>query len=215
MQPVNAYAPQQQQQQQPPPPPPPQQQHMYMQPNQAFQQQPPPQLYVPQQGTAPLGIPGSSFVPQMGQPYVATMQQQQQQQQQPPLMGNQLQQSLAPANVSSYNAPAPGTWQSQSIPSTQTIPADILALADKASSAVQFLQASRSLSQPVVNNMPQVQMPTQLNSFSYSNPVASPQPPPSRRGRTTATMSELPVTVQYAVQVSIRTCLSEMTFAFC
>lgn len=215
MQPMSAYAPPQQQHQ------PPQQQHMYMQPNQAFQQQPPPQHYVPQQGTAPLGIPGSSFVPQqtmglqqppqMGQPYVATLQQQQQ----PPLMGNQLQQSLAAANVSSYGAPAPGTWQSQSMPSTQTIPADILALADKASSAVQFLQASRSLSQPVVNNMPQMQIPTQLNSFSYSNPVPSSQPPPNRRGRTTATMNELPVTVQYAVQVRIKACLSQMTFAFC
>jgi hypothetical protein len=204
---MNAYAPQphqQQQQQQ-------QQQQMYMQPNQLFQQQqPPPQHYIPQQGSVPLGIPGSSFVPQqtmgsqqplqMGQPYVGTMQLQQQH---PPLMGNQLQQSLVRPNVS-YDAPAPGAWQSQSMPSTNTIPADILGLADKAASAVQLLQASRSLSQPpVVNNMHhQMQMPNRPNSFSsYSNPVQSSQPPTSRRGRTTATMNELPVTVQYAVQV--------------
>jgi hypothetical protein len=209
---MNAYAPQ-----------PHQQQQMYMQPNQLFQQQqPPPQHYIPQQGTAPLGIPGSSFVPQqtmgpqqtlqMGQPYVGTMQMQQQQ---PPLIGNQLQQSLARPNVS-YDAPAPGAWLSQSMSSTNTIPADILGLADKAASAVQLLQASRSLSQPpVVNNMNhQMQMPNRPNSFSsYSNPVQSSQPPTSRRGRTTATMNELPVTVQYAVQVRINTFRNNRTFS--
>jgi len=215
---MNAYAPQPQQQQQQPP----QQQQMFMTPNQqqVFQQQVPQQFVPQQQGGTPLGIHGSSFVPQqqtmmsqqspqMGQqPFMTNMQPHQQQ----PVMGNMQQQPMQ----ASYGAPSPANFQQQQTPS---IPADILGLADKAASAVQALQASRSSAQ-VVNMPPQQMMPMQMqgqpmqmqgqpNSFSsYSNSAPSSQPPAFRRGRTTATMSELPVMVQYSVQVSayVRSC---------
>ncbi len=213
---MNAYTPQQvpqqqKQQQQPP------QQQMYVAPNQQQQQmyqQQVPQQFVPQpQVGTQLGIPGSSFVPQqqgmmpqqspqMGQNYMTNMQPQQYQQ---GMMTNVHQQSLQGGM-----APAPATFQQ----STPSIPADILGLADKAASAIQALQASRS-SAPAMNVSSPPQMMTMQsmsgqaiqglppNNFSsYSNPVASSYPPPSRRGRTTATMSELPIMVQYAVQVS-------------
>ena len=119
-------------------------------------------------------------------------------------------------------APAPAAFQQ----STPSIPADILGLADKAASAVQALQASRS-SAPGMNmsSPPQMMamqpMPGQAfqgfppNNFSsYSNPVASSQPPPFRRGRATATMGELPVMVQYAVQVSFLFFILTSSFAF-
>lgn len=199
---MNAYAPQQQQQ------PPQQQQQMYMPPNQqqpqVFQQQVP-QQFVPQQqqqGGTPLGVPGSSFVPQqqnmmsqqtpqMGQPQTFAPNMQPQQQQQQPQQ--------------QFNTPAPASFQST--PSTTTIPADILGLANKAASAVQALQASRSLP-PVVNMSAPPQQMMQVQPMMQGQPMQgqpfssySSQPPPIRRGRTTATMSELPVMVQYAVQV--------------
>ena len=209
---MNAYAPQQHTTPQ---------QQMFMTPNQqqVFQQQQIPQQFVPQQGGAPLGIPGSSFVPQqtmvpqqtpqMGQQSFMTSMPQHQQPQQP--MMSTMQQQSGSVGGTSFNTPSPANWQ-QTQSQTQSIPADILGLADKAASAVQALQASRS-SGPIVNMstpaqmVPMMQMqgqqPMQPNTFSsYSNSVPSSQPPPYRRPRTTASMSELPIMVQYAVQVS-------------
>lgn len=125
--------------------------------------------------------------------------------QQQPVMTSMQQQPMG----GSYAAPSPATtFQTQQQHQAPTIPADILGLADKAASAVQALQASRSLA-PVVNMSapPQQMMPMQMQPMQMPGSFSFSSQPPSRRGRTTANMSDLPVMVQYAVQVGRRRCV--------
>lgn len=117
---------------------------------------------------------------------------------------------------SRWQPQAQGMYQN---PPGQTPPVDILGLADKAASAVQALQSQSNLqippapvqnayqpgppgyqAPPAPHRLPQVPM---QQSFPSVNPPQSMAPGQNRMGgrrRTTATMAELHITVQYAVQ---------------
>jgi hypothetical protein len=101
------------------------------------------------------------------------------------------------------------------------IPVDILGLADKAASAVQALQSQNKYHMstpggPMQQQQQQPGGPMGYPSAPYGQPqMSAPHPYPAGnphqnagpdagkpRRRTTAAVAELPVTVQYAVQVS-------------
>ena len=136
-------------------------------------------------------------------------------------------QSYAPVGQPNQNfAAAPGTmpgsynqggWNTQA-PSAQ-VPVDILGLADKAASAIQTLANQNKMQQPQFPGMghqPAFTQGAQQMPYapSHNTPMSVPQMMPQagqRRGtnqqqqqqrRTTASISELPVMVQYAIQVS-------------
>lgn len=170
-------------------------------------------------------------------------------QQAPPFMNplQQLPQQQSYAN-SPYSPPSaaqnrfsepggpPNRWANQGQNPPQSPAAvDILALADKASSAVQALQNQNKFQiNPSIGYPPMSQPQNSLNPYQTSappQPYGQPQmsaPPPSyqpmnqpyqqppqpqpdqalagskMRRRTTATLNELPITVQYAVQVCLQ-----------
>lgn len=162
-------------------------------PTNVMQQQQPPQQYagmpvqtnMPQQQQQQFG--GGQYIPPSSGRFPPQQQQQQFQQQPPPQM------------------PPP----QQSLP-----PTDIRGLAEKAAAALATSRALQGSSMPQMAPPPQSTLPPP-HSFSYSTPNqhAYAPPPPHhqqpqphhqqqfpRRGHTTATMNELPVTVQYAVK---------------
>jgi hypothetical protein len=131
-------------------------------------------------------------------------------------------------STSSFSQPGVG-WQQQQLPPQQqrnTVGVmDLVGLADKAASVVQSLQTHPSprvgtvASQPQISSsqltypqmMMQQQQPQQHQSYQESGypQMMMNQPPhqkhhqPQKRRRTTAKMEDLPVTVQYAINVCV------------
>jgi hypothetical protein len=131
-------------------------------------------------------------------------------QQQHPFGGN----SLQPVDTSqqqpgSYNSNNP-SWLQPPSQQPYQLPVDIFNLADKAASAVQALNAGKSFGatamMPPQQAMPYI--PPGPTPFQTPFDAQPPQPNsntggPSQRRRTTATLADLPVMVQYAVQVCL------------
>jgi hypothetical protein len=105
---------------------------------------------------------------------------------------------------------APGAWNSQP-------PVDILGLADKAASAVQALANQNKLhmshlpsltAASPMSHSPYGSMPPTTSAQQQQQHMAAPYPisntgSDASRRRTTASLTELPVMVQYAVQVRV------------
>jgi hypothetical protein len=132
----------------------------------------------------------------------------------------------APNRFSQPPPQGPGGWQNQGMqnPQAHHAPMDILGLADKAASAVQALQSQNQfqmpsrapMGQPGGHAYPgpaappgQYQMsapqgyPSTVPQQNYGQEQMQSQPQPTgTRRRTTASLAELPITVQYSVQVS-------------
>jgi hypothetical protein len=179
------------------------------------------------------GMPSKQQAP----PYMNHQQQQQQQTPQQQSYSTSTSPYSPPAAQNRYSQPVgpPDRWGNQGgmPPQSPAAAVDILALADKASSAVQALQNQNKFQMPP-HQMAQQQQPPQSPYGAPQQPYGQPQmnaPPPyqqpmnhqpygqppmqvppqnpnqggfggQKRRRTTATIAELPITVQYAVQVS-------------
>ena len=113
----------------------------------------------------------------------------------------------------SFNPPqAPGGWQQQAPPQQGQAPIDILGLADQVSQALNQTTNTRQ-GPPPFNpaSGPNTQVTSYSNgpnsSIPYRNQQAHPQgrqssDPGRHRRSNTATLNELPVSVQFAIQVS-------------
>jgi hypothetical protein len=147
------------------------------------------QPFMQQQQQPPLQYSQPPMMNQQ-QPYMGEMPGQQQQQYQPP-----------PSGKTASFAPAPGGWQ-------QSQPLDIMGLADKAANAVQALAANQN--NYVYPSQQPPQMANQLPPYGQAPPMGQMPPQQSSYGgkpqqqsfrrSTTATIDQLPLMVQYAVQ---------------
>lgn len=140
------------------------------------------------------------------------------QQQQPSYSNAPYSPPQAQQNRFSQPGAPPNQWGNQAPPHSPAPPMDILALADKASSAVQALQNQNKFSYqqppPYQQRPPYGQQPPPMNpQMSYppgNQPYQSQQAymgsnsgPAQKKRRTTATIVELPTNVQFAVQVRL------------
>jgi hypothetical protein len=130
--------------------------------------------------------------------------------QQPSSMPQQQAQFMQmPPQQTQMQLPAGWPQQPQNAPGTLP-PTDILGLAEKAAAALQGV--------PMLSNPPQQQQPVMFQnqpqssyglpgmttgSFQQQAPPPAPSQPPRSRGRSSAQLHELPITVQYAVQVRL------------